>query len=185
MRTFVAVELPEEIKNQIATVQAELKRIPAQVSWVKSANIHVTLKFLGEVPEDKIQDVFTATDSGCKGVKKFRMGLKGLGGFPNLKKPRVIWVGTSTGEKEITELQKKVEQELEKIGFPKEERSFTPHFTIGRIKIPKGIEKLSEAVEQIGFVTEEFDVNEVVVIRSQLNLAGAIYTPLKKITLEN
>lgn len=184
MRTFVAVELPEEIKNQIATVQAELKRIPAQVSWVKSGNIHVTLKFLGEVPEDKIQEVFTATELGCKGVKKFRMGLKGLGGFPNLKRPRVIWVGTSKGEKEITDLQKKVEQELEKVGFPKEEKNFTPHFTIGRIKIPKGIEELSRAVARTEFATEEFDVTEVVVMRSQLNPAGAIYTPLKKIPLE-
>ncbi len=181
---FVAVELPAEIKNQIANAQAELRRIPAQVSWVKPGNIHVTLKFLGEVPENKIEEVFSATEAGCSGTKKFRMGLKDLGGFPNLQRPRVIWVGTSAGEKEITELQEKVEEELEKSGFPKEERKFTPHFTIGRIKIPKGIEALSQAVEQIEFVTEEFGVNEVVVMRSQLNPAGAIYTPLKKIILE-
>jgi len=184
MRTFVAVELPEGIKNQIATVQADLKRIPAQVSWVKPGNIHVTLKFLGEVPENKIEEVFSATEAGCNGTKKFRMGLKGLGGFPNLQRPRVIWVGTSAGEKEITELQEKVEKEIEKIGFPREERKFTPHFTIGRIKIPKGIEKLSEAVEKTEFSTPEFEVKEVVVMQSQLNPAGAIYTPLKKIALE-
>ena len=185
MRTFVAVELPEGIKNQIATVQAELRRIPAQVSWVKPGNIHVTLKFLGEVPENKIEEVFSATEAGCRGIKKFRMGLKGLGGFPNLQRPRVIWVGTSAGEKEITELQEKVEKELEKTGFPKEDRKFTPHFTIGRIKMPKGIEELSQAVGKIEFATEEFEVKEVVVMQSQLNPAGAIYTPLKKIALEN
>ncbi|OGC87701.1 MAG: 2'-5' RNA ligase, partial [candidate division Zixibacteria bacterium RBG_16_48_11] len=91
----------------------------------------------------------------------------------------------SAGEKEITELQEKIEKEIEKIGFPREERKFTPHFTIGRIKIPKGVEKLSEAVEKAEFSTPEFEVKEVVVMQSQLNPAGAIYTPLKKIALEN
>ena len=185
MRTFVAIELPAEIKDQIAAVQQELKKTSAQVSWVKPGNIHVTLKFLGEVEESKITKVFSAAQAGCKGIKKFRIGLKGLGGFPNLKRPRVIWVGTASGEKELMELQSKVEQELEKNDFPREERKFTPHFTIGRIKIPKGVEKLSEAVEKTEFAAPEFEVKEVVVMQSQLHPAGAVYTPLKKIGLES
>lgn len=185
MRTFVAVELPAEIKNQIATLQAELKRIPAQVSWVKPGNIHITLKFLGEVGEDKIGEVFSATEAGCQGVKKFKISLKGVGGFPNLRRPRVIWVGTRNGEKELTELQSRVETELEKKGFPKEERKFTPHFTIGRVRVPQGVEKLTQAVERIEFSTPEFEVNEVIVMQSQLNPTGAIYTPLRKIGLES
>ena len=184
MRVFVAVELPEEVKNQIASVQDEFKKIPTQVSWVKQGNIHVTLKFLGEVEEEKMKEVFTAAERGCKGTKKFRMSLKGLGGFPNLNRPRVIWVGTASGEKELCELQGRVETELEKVGFPREDRKFTAHFTIGRVRFPKGIEQLAEKVEKTGFTSSEFTVEQVVVMQSQLNPAGSIYTPLKQIPLE-
>lgn len=184
MRTFVAIELPAQIKEQIASVQAELKKTSAQVSWVKPDNIHVTLKFLGEVSEEKIDAVYSATQVGCQGRKTFRISLKGLGGFPNLKRPRVIWVGTSQGEKELVDLQSRIETELEKKGFPKEERKFTPHFTIGRIKFPKGIETLSEKVERAEFATPEFEVKEIVIMQSQLHPSGAIYTPLKKVPLE-
>jgi 2'-5' RNA ligase len=185
MRVFVAVELPEKIKNQIAVVQSELKKTQAQVSWVKPGNIHVTLKFLGEVGEEKMKEVFIAAERGGKGTKKFRMSLKGLGGFPNLNRPRVIWVGTASGEKELCELQGRVETELEKVGFSRDDRKFSAHFTLGRARFPNGLEGLAEKVEKTEFSSPEFTVEQVVVMQSQLNPAGSIYTPLKKIPLED
>jgi len=183
MRTFIAIELPEEIKIQIERLQAPLKRTDAFVSWVKPKNIHVTLKFLGEVPEEKINEVFSATQKALEGAKRFSMSLKGTGAFPNLRKPRVIWIGTGSGEEELSHMAKRIEEEMEKIGFPKEKRRFSAHFTIGRVKSPKNIEKLMELVESSDFQTEKIEVNEVVVMKSQLHPAGAIYTPLKKVPL--
>ncbi len=183
MRTFIAIELPEEIKKQIEQLQAPLKRTDTFVSWVKPGNIHITLKFLGEVPEDKINEVFSATQKALEGTRKFTMSLKGTGVFPNLRRPRVIWIGTGSGEEELSIMAKRIEEEMERVGFPKEKRKFSAHFTVGRVKSPRNIEKLMELVESTDFQTEDIEVNEVVVMRSQLHPAGAIYTPLKKIPL--
>lgn len=184
MRTFIAVELPEEIKKKIGEIQAPLKRTNAFVSWVKPGNIHVTLKFLGEVPEERIEEVFEATEKAVEGAERFTMSLKGMGGFPNLKRPRVIWIGTGSGEEALSLLAKRIEEEMEKIGFPREKRGFSPHFTIGRVKSPKNIEQLAARVESSDFQTEEIEVAEVVVMKSQLTPSGAIYTPQKTIRLK-
>ncbi len=183
MRTFIAIELPETIKKEIEQLQAPLKKTGAFVSWVKPKNIHVTLKFLGEIPEDKINEVFSATQKALEGIRKFTMNLKEMGVFPDLRRPRVIWIGTGSGEEELSHLAKRIEEEMEKIGFPKEKRKFSAHFTIGRVKSPKNIEKLMELVESSDFQTEKIEVNEVVMMKSQLHPAGAIYTPLKKVPL--
>jgi 2'-5' RNA ligase len=185
MRTFIAIELPGQIKNQIGQVQAPLKKTKSFVSWVKPGNIHVTLKFLGEVPEEKMDEVFSAIGKAVEGIKKFSMSLKGMGAFPNVKRPRVIWVGAGSGQEELSGMAGRIEEEMEKIGFPKEKRRFSPHFTIGRVKSPKNVEKLMEMVGSSDFQTGEIAVSEVVVMRSQLHSAGAIYTPLKKIPLEH
>ena len=185
MRTFIAIELPERAKKQIDLAQAPLKKIKAFISWVKPGNIHVTLKFLGEVPEDKISDVFLATEKALEGIKKFRMSLKGMGAFPDFRRPRVVWIAAGSGEKELSNLASRVEEEMEKVGFPKENRKFSAHFTIGRVKSPKNIENLMELVKSSDFSTDEIEVTEVVVMKSQLHPAGAIYTPLKKIPLAN
>ena len=114
MRTFIAVELPENIKNKIGELQAPLKRTNAFVSWVKPENIHITLKFLGEVPEEKINEVFSATEKALVGTRKFTMSLKGMGAFPDLRRPRVIWVGAGSGEKELSSLAERIEEEMMK-----------------------------------------------------------------------
>lgn len=184
MRTFIAIELPEKIKKEIEQAQAPLKRADAFVSWVKPGNIHVTLKFLGEVPEEKINEVFSGTERALAGAKRFTMSLKGMGAFPDFRRPRVIWVGAGSGTAELSQIANKIEEEMEKIGFPREKRKFSAHFTIGRVKSPKNIEKLTEMVESSDFQTEEIEVKQVVVMRSQLHPAGAIYTPLRKLPLE-
>lgn len=183
MRTFIAVELPEKIKKEIEQLQAPFKKTDTFVSWVKPRNIHVTLKFLGEVPEEKIDRVFSAAQRAVEGTGKFTMSLKGTGAFPNPRRPRVIWVGAGSGEEELALLAAKIEQEMENIGFPKEKRKYSAHFTVGRVKSPKNIEKLMELVSSSDFQTEEIEVGEVVVMKSQLDPGGAIYTPLKKIPL--
>lgn len=183
MRTFIAVELTEEFKKKIEELQTPLKRINADVSWVKPGNVHATLKFLGEVPEDKIERVFEGTEKALERMRGFKLSLKDLGCFPNLRRPRVVWIGVEKGKEELALMAKKIEQEMENIGYPKENREFSPHLTIGRVKSPKNIEKLAEQIKITNFQTGEIDIKEVVVMRSQLNPAGAIYTPLNKIAL--
>lgn len=183
MRTFIAVELPEQIKKEIEVLQAPLKKTNAFVSWVKPGNIHITLKFLGEVPEEKINEVFSACEAALKNAGKFKMNLKGMGAFPDFRRPRVIWVGAGKGGEELSDMATKIEEEIEKIGYPKEKRKFSAHFTIGRVKSPKNIEKLIELVKSSDFETADIEVSEVTVMKSQLHPAGAIYTPLKKIPL--
>jgi 2'-5' RNA ligase len=183
MRTFIAVELPEKIKREIELLQAPFKKTDTFVSWVKPKNIHVTLKFLGKVSEEKINQVFSATQKAVEGGRKFTMSLKGTGAFPNPRRPRVIWVGAGSGGEELSLLAAGIEQEMEKIGFPKEERKYSAHFTIGRVKSPKNIDKLMELVSSSDFQSEDIEVHEVVVMKSRLDPGGAIYTPLKKIPL--
>ncbi|HVP36891.1 MAG TPA: RNA 2',3'-cyclic phosphodiesterase [Terriglobales bacterium] len=183
MRTFIAVELTEEFKKKIEEVQSPLKRLGADVSWVKPGNVHATLKFLGEVPEDKIEKVFEGTEKSIQGIKGFKLNLKDLDCFPNIRRPRVVWIGVEKGKEELALMARKIEQEMENIGYPKENRKFSPHLTIGRVKSPRNIEKLAEQIKIMNFQTEEIEIKEVVVMRSQLNPAGAIYTPLKKIPL--
>ncbi|MGB2698026.1 MAG: RNA 2',3'-cyclic phosphodiesterase [Candidatus Zixiibacteriota bacterium] len=183
MRTFIAVELPPEVKRKIEEVQAPLKKTDTYVSWVKPGNVHLTLKFLGEVEEERIEDVFSGTERALKGSKAFKLSLKDLGCFPNLRRPRVVWLGVDKGKDELSQIQREIEEELSKLKFPKEQRPFSAHLTIGRVKSPKNIEKLISLIETTNFQTEEVVVDEVVVMRSQLHPQGAIYTPLKKIKL--
>jgi 2'-5' RNA ligase len=112
-----------------------------------------------------------------------KINLKGTGAFPDFRRPRVIWVGAGKGGEELSNMATKIEEEMEKIGYPKENRKFSPHFTIGRVKSPKNIENLMEKVKSTDFETEDIAVSEVTVMKSQLHPAGAIYTPLKKIPL--
>ena len=145
--------------------------------------MHITLKFLGEVKEDKIEEVYKTTEKFVTGIKKFEVSLQGLGGFPNMKRPRVIWIGVEKGKEILAELYPKVEEEFFKIGFAKENRGFTPHLTIGRVKSPKNLERLAAEVNKTQFQTEEFEIKEVVVMKSTLLPTGAVYTPLKKVLL--
>ncbi|MDH4222942.1 MAG: RNA 2',3'-cyclic phosphodiesterase [candidate division Zixibacteria bacterium] len=183
MRSFIAVELTDELKREIEKLQEPLRRVGADVAWVKPGNVHATLKFLGEVSDDSMKIVFEGTRKALEGVKGFKLSLKDLGCFPNLKRPRVIWIGVEKGKMELGLIQRKIEQEMENLSFPKENREFSPHLTIGRVKSPKNVEKLTELVKSIDFQPEEIVIKEVVLMKSQLHPGGSIYTPLFKINL--
>lgn len=185
MRTFIAVELPQEVKRKIEEVQAPLKKTDTHVSWVKPGNVHVTLKFLGEVKDEKVEDVFRSTEEALKESKVFDLSLKDLGCFPNLRRPRVVWVGVDQGKDELFQMQRRIEEELFKVRFPKEAKPFSAHLTIGRVKSGRNIEELTRQIDNTKFQTEEVRIDEVVVMKSQLHPHGAIYTPLKKIKLLN
>ncbi len=187
MRTFIAIELPQEIKDKLSKLQALLKKTGADVKWVEPKNIHLTLKFLGEIDEAKSTEITGIIEETAKDSKKFQVDLSSLGAFPKIEFPRVIWVAINKGDKEIKILAEKLEEKIEKLGIPREERTFSSHITIGRLKCPVNKDKLVKTLREIGNYFEsgntEFDVSKITLLKSTLSSGGPTYEPLKVINL--
>lgn len=184
MRTFIAVKLPSEVKEKIEKTVDPFRKLGLDISWVKPKNLHLTLKFLGDVDEKRIQDVILALEHALKEREKLTMSLRDFGVFPDFKKPRVIWIGIEKGKEDLIRIQDEIQEELFKVGFSKEERGFSPHLTIARVKSPRGIEKLTGQIKDVNFESEEIRVEEVILMKSQLHPQGAIYTPIRTFTLK-
>jgi 2'-5' RNA ligase len=180
VRTFIAIELPEEIKAAIAALQAELRRARAEVSWTKPENLHLTLKFLGEIEEQRIGQIESACIETAAAAAPFTLSLTGAGVFPHASRPRVLWVGLAGEVEKVKLLQSDLDERLARAGFEREARAFQPHLTAGRIKSPKGAPALVSRAQAYRLPALSFTVREVVVMRSQLHPAGARYTPLAR-----
>lgn len=182
VRAFIAIEIPDEIQHQITEVQTGFKPLASGVSWVKSQNIHLTLKFLGDIPVHQVAAVAECVTEACTVIQPFEILIQGTGFFPNSRRPRVVWIGCRYPEA-LKKLHSGIDQNLAELGFEKETRKFSPHLTIARVKSIKNIDALIKAVRETDFTGGEFRVNEVVVMKSQLHPAGSIYTPLAQIAL--
>lgn len=183
VRTFIAIEISDALRQKIAGVQEKLKKEKERVSWTKPGNIHVTLKFLGDVEENEINAIVEAVERAVGSFNSFILSVKNIGAFPNLRRPRVFWVGIENPPVQLTQIFEKIEDELNQIGFPKETRKFSPHLTIGRVRSPISdgfIEKFKKETFEGGKVR----VEEIVVMKSDLKPTGAVYTPLKKVKLK-
>jgi 2'-5' RNA ligase len=179
VRTFIAVDLPAEVKTQIGGIIAELKPLSSSIRWVRSEGLHMTLKFLGEIPQERLPEIFAATERAALSRTPFSFVLARMGGFPNLRRPRVLWIGVQDGGEHLKGLQVAVEGALVACGFPGERRTFSPHLTIGRVRSPKGLEPVLDRLPSISYQSEEITVSSVQVMRSQLQPTGAVYTTLK------
>ncbi|NIR48785.1 RNA 2',3'-cyclic phosphodiesterase [candidate division KSB1 bacterium] len=182
IRTFIAVEIPDSVRDRIAKVQAELKKHKERISWTKPGNIHLTLKFLGNVDEEKIPAISEIIQEVVKDRKPFSLNVREVGAFPNVSRPRVLWVGIDDNP-EIVEIADRIDEGLSQIVFPKEKRKFSPHLTIGRVKSRTGKQFLQN-LQNFDFDGGKVDVNEIVVVKSDLKPTGAVYTYLKKIRLQ-
>jgi 2'-5' RNA ligase len=190
MRTFIAIELSDEIKDALDRIESHLKYSGADVKWVAKDNIHLTLKFLGEVDEKKCEKVKAALDEIAKSTASFKISLKDIGAFPKIEFPRVIWVGLDKGTKESTELAAKIDEALSAIGFDRETRPFAAHLTIGRVRSPKNKAALAEKVTshkpvrseaeppRRGQVTSSQAISLITLFQSKLTPTGPIYTKL-------
>ena len=176
VRTFVCIEIPDSIKERIDHFQRNLKAIEAQVSWTKSSNIHLTLKFLGGVETTRIDRVRKAVKRAVTGISPFEIEVSGAGCFPSPRNPRVLWVGFSAVPEALKQLYANLEDELAREGFPREKRKFSPHLTIGRIRSPHNSALVAESLIATGFTSETFDATEIIVMRSDLKPTGSIYT---------
>jgi 2'-5' RNA ligase len=184
MRTFVAVEMPQSVREQFRDVEARLRQAEAHVKWVEPHNIHLTLKFLGDVAEDQLPSVFQAVAEGAQGLAPLQVRLSRLGAFPNLRRPRVVWIGVDQGKEALLQLQGRMEEAMARRNFPREDRPFSPHLTIGRVKSERGLEDLIDIIRATPFETESFEIDELVAMESTLTPDGPIYTPLHKVGLK-
>jgi 2'-5' RNA ligase len=183
VRTFVAVDLPPAVKTQIGQLTDGLRSLGSMVRWVRDTSLHLTLKFLGEIPEEQLPKIYGGVERAVSGVSPFSLVLAGLGGFPNLSKPRVIWLGILRGGESLEKLHEAVDAQLAPCGFPREKRKFSPHLTIGRVRSSHGIKTLLDRLPTIAFQSEEIPVAAVKIMRSQLKPTGAEYSALKVIGL--
>jgi len=185
IRTFLAIEIPKEILDQFERVQYRLGRsMTGVIRWAKPGSIHLTLKFFGNITERDIRNITDALQAKAPALASAPVAIGTLGVFPNLTRPRVLWVGMTEGVKELTALQAEVETALEAQGFTREERPFRPHLTIGRMKADRRIDGLDKAIEDHkGFAAGTFTATEMVLFRSDLKPTGPVYTPLAKFKL--
>ncbi len=184
MRVFIAVELTESIKEELAQLQESLRGTGDKIKWVDSSLVHLTLKFLGEIKEEGLKKVLWASREVAAKFSSFKIKIKGTGVFPDSPSPRVIWVGIEGGENNLETLARQLEEELARQGFAKERRKWVPHLTLGRVKVLKKKGKLRELVLKYkGIERGEMEVRSISVIESRLTPKGPIYTLLERIPL--
>jgi 2'-5' RNA ligase len=184
MRLFIAIELPPEIKQGIAKVQEQLRETGATANWTRPEGIHLTLKFLGEVEESRVDEIRNVLASAVGAKGRLSLAIAGAGTFPNVKNPRVLWLGVAGDIEKLVALQASVEDAMEKITFDREERKFSPHLTLARIKFPKPRDNWQQKIESIRDVMlGAFEAGYISLMKSELNREGAVYTEVGRVEL--
>jgi RNA 2',3'-cyclic 3'-phosphodiesterase len=181
-RTFCAFELPAELRSEL---EAHIRRLRETVpdvraSWSRPENTHLTLKFFGNVPVEKLPRISAAAEQVAQQFTPIKIEVAKTGVFPNVNRARVLWVGVNDPSGELQRLQRKLEDEFEVEGFPKEDRTFKPHLTIARIRTPEGARQLADAHMRMEFTSSQITLNELVVFRSEPSSKGSRYTPISE-----
>jgi RNA 2',3'-cyclic 3'-phosphodiesterase len=179
IRSFLAIDFPKAEKEIVAGYIEALRRIPSTVKWVNPYQVHMTLKFFGAISQETIDKIILNLSPVASDFKKFNLTLNGWGGFPNLYRPRVLWLGFGGETEVLKDLQKKSDQALLPLGIPKEERPFKPHLTLGRNKSNELNEALYQRLSQWPEKeSRPFPVESLILYRSDLKPTGAVYTKL-------
>ncbi len=176
MRAFVAIFPPSEIQAAAVAMALEAVRRHGvragdRVRWVRSENVHLTLKFLGGIQEEVLGDLCAALEETCAGHAPFDVGLAGLGAFPSAQRARILWTGVGAGFDRLRALAADLEATLAPLGFEREERPYTPHLTLGRVRRrPASFDALPTVTEDL-----RFQVRRVELAESTLTPEGAVY----------
>ncbi len=189
VRSFIAIELPDELKLGLAQLEAQLKMSKQPwVKWVDPYSIHLTLKFLGSIAVDRISEITRAMEEAIQGISPFRLEVKDLGVFPNLRRVQVAWVGISGEVDKLSQLQQHLESNLARLGFAPETRPFTPHLTLARLRNRASLDerqRLGQLIASTRFeATYTIKVDAISLMRSQLTREGAIYSRISSVKLK-
>jgi len=184
-RAFSAIDRPESVKSFLSEAQEALKLYGFRVKWVRPQNIHLTLKFLGNTATadtDKIAEAMTLAAKNCPVAS---LTAKGIGVFPNVRRPRVIWAGLNGQLEILANLQQTLDAHLADLGFPRETRAFKSHLTLGRVKGKIASDRMKAAIDKLKeFESEPFETNQVVLFKSKLRPTGAVYTRVHGIAFQ-
>lgn len=178
MRTFIAIEIPRQIKKKIDQLIAQEKNNQLPIKWTKFENLHITLKFLGEIDDVKKREIIHVLEETSKAFTPFIVNLDGIGCFPHPGNPRVLWIGVKHGVAMVTDIACNIEKSMVDIGFMKEKR-FHAHVTIGRTRKPCKIENILAKP----FYSEDFSVESISLFKSNLTPQGPQYEILAKFKL--
>jgi len=187
MRTFIAITLPQDLISLLAGIQQELKKSRADVKWVEPQNIHMTLKFLGEIDQAGLEKASSILRQKTANASPFSVSLVKLGAFPSGRFPRVIWAGVEKGDQEVKRLAAALEEGFAEIGFPKESKPFSSHITLGRTRSGLHAGELSSLLGPVGEILQkqrpEFSVTALTLFESTLTPKGPFYESLATISL--
>ena len=189
IRSFIAIALPEEVKTELSRLQDNLRSgSRASLRWVNPGSTHLTLKFLGNIDSNITGSITAAMEEAVSGVHSFRIQVKGLGAFPNLRKVNIIWVGLVGDIKRLQLLQHRIDSTLDPLGFKPESRPFTPHLTLARLRdrvTPDQRMKLGQLIAEITFESDSpFNINAIYLMKSQLTGEGPIYSRISSVKLK-
>jgi 2'-5' RNA ligase len=181
IRTFIALELPPSLISLLAKVQEDLQSMGLRAKWVRPENIHLTLKFLGNINSADIDKIGGAMVDAVGKINTFNLVAEGIGVFPGIKRPRVIWVGLKGQVQLLFAMQRLLEDNLAALGYKKEKRPFKGHLTLGRFKQSVNPNTIRRVLQELGDLTiEEFTARRVIFYKSDLKPTGAVYSQLQR-----
>jgi 2'-5' RNA ligase len=187
IRSFIAIELPEAVKLNLSQLEVQLKLgRQSSVKWVAPDSIHLTLKFLGNIVVESTKDIVQAMAEAAQGIPPFRLEVKELGVFPNLKRVQVAWVGLQGEVDKLGQLQQRLDANLSRLGFAPEGRSFTPHLTIARLRdkaSPAERQAFGQLIISTRFEAGMFTADALSLMKSQLTREGPIYSRIDQVAL--
>ncbi len=183
VRAFISLETSPDVKQEIRSLQKKLRQFhDARISWVRSKSVHLTLKFLGDVKTELLPDIEKLIENCALKVSPFELVSTVTGGFPNLRKPRILWIGLDGGE-QLEQLQRNIDNTLSSLGFERERKRFHPHLTVGRVKSIDRGSGLNEYFKNYDFPQIRWMVNKIRLMSSILKPGGAEYRELAGISL--
>lgn len=182
LRTFIALDLGQDIRDRLITLQGKLAESGAQVKWVEPDNLHITLLFLGEVDQRDVIDICRAVSGATSQVPKFDLSIEGTGAFPTPRHPRIVWAGAGEGAEQVVALHDALEKPLLELGcYRREERKYTPHVTLGRVKTEPASAGLETSLRKLAtWHAGETTIDEVLVMSSELTREGPVYAVLSR-----
>ena len=186
IRAFIAIEISPASKLKISELINQLKRSESDVKWVNDTQMHLTLKFLGNIEQDKIPKISGALKDIASKAVVFQIIFSGIGAFPDINRPRVIWLGIEKGADNLKKMAGHVEDKMKRLGFAKEGRGYKAHLTLGRVRSLKNIGALTSMISKTEFdYRKEITIDKLTLFQSTLTPQGAIYTLLQELPLSN
>jgi len=183
MRLFIALPLPDDVEQYLGSIIDDLKQKRGKVKWVDSKNIHLTIKFLGETEESKVESISTAIKKVAGNHNSIKCTINKIGAFPNLMRPKVIWAGMQNNIDKLEAIASEIDNEMSELGFEKENRKFKSHLTLGRVKDNRDLYYLTKYLESYRIEPQDILYDNIVLFKSTLTPDGPIYERLCEVNL--